>query len=179
MGEGLGSEIYSGAASFGQVWALIGAIFATIICLVCLFAGGWMIIRKPWEKTSGIITSINGSTTGTCDSTTEPNQSPLYSCNVSLSYSFNGVNYTSNIYYSGSTKHYVGEQVVVYVKSDSDPTNVSLDQDPPKSVGVIVIVMGLLAAALGWFWYWASRKYKFVAAAEGVAGAASLIRGAI
>ena len=56
MTKGLGDEIYSGAASFGKLRAVIGVIIGTIIGIGLIIGGIFALIHK---------TKLTGKTTGT------------------------------------------------------------------------------------------------------------------
>lgn len=43
----LGSDLYSGAAGFGRIWAVISAIFATLVGVIFLIAGIFLVVSKP------------------------------------------------------------------------------------------------------------------------------------
>lgn len=81
-----------------------------------------------------------------------------------------------NIDYSGDKIYYAGEQITIYVKKGS-PTDISLTKDVPNWTGWLLIGLALLIILGSWFWYWASRKWKFVAAAEGVGGVLGIVSG--
>lgn len=176
--SGLGNELYSGSASFGRAWTIFTAIFSTILGLGCIVGGIYILIRKPWVKTTGTIAMVNGSNSGTCDQTSFQNQ-VSYSCNLTVDYKYNNTSYTANVAYNGNVKHYVGEQVIIYIKTESDPTNISLEGDPPKFMGIILLLIGVIMMGISWFWVWATQKYKFAAAAQGVAAGASIIKQAL
>jgi len=170
----LGDEIYSGAASFGIAWALIGAIFATIIGIGMIVGGIYILIHK--DKLIDIqatITQINGGS-GPCSKITD---NPIqYSCSITLEYKYNGITYTGVQNYTGNANYYIGEVITIRI-NPNNPNDISLNNPIPKWIGWILIVFALLIIIGSWFWYWASRKWKFVAAAEGVGGALNIISG--
>ena len=173
---GIGEDIYSGAASFGLVWALIGAIIATIIGII-MIGFGIYILRLPTQTSvKGTILSINGNPTGICPSTTQGNNT-TYNCYILVQYNFQGKDYTKQLRYSGSTGYSIGSTINVCFKSPNNPDDVTLDCNPSKSLGWVLIGIAIATILGGWFWYWASRKWKFIAAAEGVSGAFDLISG--
>jgi hypothetical protein len=171
--QGIGSEIYTGAADFGRVWAMFTAIFATIIGVVMIAAGVFILLKKPWPSVAGTITAIDGSPTGIC-----PQNGNNFSCNVTVSYKYNGESYTQGISYTGSAQYHVGEAVKVYLVG-GNPQNINIVGDIPKWVGGILIVFSLIAMGASWFWVWASNKYKFIAAAEGASAGLGLIKNAL
>lgn len=168
-----GSEIYSGAASFGIAWALIGAIFATIFGVILFAVGIYFVVHKS-DRTAfpATVLYINGPGGPVCQKTQD---NPIqYSCTITIKYS--GWANPIDINYTGSQVYYVGEKITVYAKK-GNPSDVTLNKPIPNWVGWLMMAGALLMIGISWFWYWASRKWKFVAAAEGVGGALNIISG--
>lgn len=170
---GVGEEIYSGAASFGVFWALLGAVMATIVGIILIIAGIYILASKSDRNSaSATVVAINGQTNGSCQKTQD---NPVqYQCTVSVKY--DGWKDPIDINYSGNNSYYVGEKLTIYVKKN-DPSDATLNPPVPKWFGIIAIVVGLIIPAVAWFWYWASRRWKFIAAAEGASGAFKIISG--
>lgn len=175
--SGLGEEIYSGAASFGKFWALLGAIMGTITFILLTIVGIYILTKKDYRIPINVsIKMINGSTTGSCPKSSE--DPPTYACTIRLNdYVYNGITYKNvDASYTGSDLYYVGQNITGYINKDA-PSNVSLNKDPPKWLGWILIVIGIVAIVSGWFWYWATTKWKFLAASQGVGGALDIATG--
>jgi len=183
-GGGLGQEIYTGAADFGVAWALIGAITGTIIGIIMIIGGIYVLMhRNDYTPVQGKVTLINGSATGQCQSSlihasngSSSNDTTVFNCLVTVQFSYKGEDRKADISYSGNKGFYVGQVTTVYVRTN-DPEDVSLNGSIPGWVSAITISFGLVIAIGGWFWYWASKRWKFVAAAEGASGAWHIIRG--
>jgi hypothetical protein len=177
INPGLVDDVYSGAASYGIFRALLSAIGGTIIgiLLICL---GVYIVRLP-EKTSiqGRITQVNGATgpSATCPYSLV-NKSVSYSCQYSVEYIYQGQKYTQNLSYNGPTPYSIGQPITVYIISDN-PQDASFSQSAPSGIGWALIVFGAFVIGGGWFMYWASKKWKIVAAAQGAQGIASMFSG--
>jgi len=169
----LGSEIYSGAASFGTVWSLIGAIFATVIGTIMIASGIYLLLRKDDRNSfPATVLYVNGPNGPPCQKTQD---NPVqYSCTITIKYS--GWSSPIDINYNGNQLYYVGEKVTIYVKK-GNPTDVTLSQGVPKWGGFVLIGIAIFIIAGSWFWYWAARKWKFVAAAEGVGGVLNVVSG--
>lgn len=172
----LGEELYSDTASFGRFWALLGAIMGTLTFIALTIVGIYILTKKDDRIPINVsIKSINGST-NTCPKTSD---NPItYACTITLNpYTYNNINYPSkDVSYSGSALYYVGQNITAYLDKN-DPSIISLDKNPPKWLGWVLIGIGLVAVISGWFWYWASRKWKFLAAAQGVGGAIDIVSG--
>jgi len=175
--RGLGSEIYSGAAEFGRIRAIMGVIFGTIIGIACII-GGIVLIRKK--------VMLNATITGTvssdpaCRKYTDKNSNFMYDCSgIYVKYTLNNTLYTlKNTRINSGINYKNGDKIKVYYQSNK-PSNASLLSDNTHIAGWIILVVGLLILAGSWFWFIMAMRYKFVAAAEGVAGAAGLVANAI
>lgn len=175
--KGLGSEIYSGAAEFGRIRAIMGVIFGTIIGIACIIGGIVLIIKKVMLNATimGTIVSIPS-----CREYTDKNSNFIYDCNgIFVEYTLNNTKYTlTNGNTRGGLKYKKGDKIKVYYQSNK-PSNASLLSDNTHIAGWIILVVGVLILAGSWFWFIMAMRYKFVAAAEGVAGAADLVANAI
>jgi hypothetical protein len=169
----LGSEIYSGAASFGTIWSLIGAIFATVIGTIMIALGIYLLVRKHnRDSFPATVLYVNGPGGPPCQKTQD---NPVqYSCKITVKYS--GWPNPIDINYTGEQVYYVGEQVTIYVKKGS-PSDATLSKGVPNWTGWLLIGSAIFIIGGSWFWYWAARKWKFVAAAEGVGGVLGVVSG--
>ena len=177
INPGLVDDVYSGAASYGIFRALLSAIGGTIIGILLIWLGVY-IVKLP-DKTSiqGIITQVNGATgpSATCPYSLI-NKSISYSCQYTVEYVYQGQKYTQNLSYNGPTPYSIGQPITVYVISDN-PQDASFSQGAPSGIGWALIVFGAFVIGGGWFMYWASKKWKIVAAAQGAQGIASMFSG--
>ena len=174
--ESLGSELYSGAATFGKIRVIIGVIFGTIIGLALLVVGIVLIVKKYKLNVSTMGTIMNDPN---CSRHKEKDSGTMYDCNgMNIAYVVDGKSYTLNGS-TNSTYNYVkGNSIRVYYQSDK-PSNAALSSDNTHIAGWISVLIGLVMLIGSWFWFIMAMKYKFVAAAEGVAGAAGLVSDAI
>jgi hypothetical protein len=176
MSDSFEKDLYSGAQSFGKIRAVFGVIFGTLFGIIAIIAG-ILLIKHKKKRTSSVIGNVvdqNGKSIPIqCISTVDENNNSMYNCNFQVSYSINNQNYshpfnTSSIYYNGLS------QVTLYYDPDS-PGDVSLDIDDYHKTGYIFIGIGIFILISSWVYLWIIMKYKFAAAANGVAGAAGLI----
>jgi hypothetical protein len=181
MTRGLGDEIYSGAASFGKLRAVIGAIFGTIIG-IGLIIGGIVSLRHK--------TKLTGKTTGTsidnqnhpqpvpvppCSSTSDKDNNQSYQCHFKLQYQPDKKKYTKIFDTSSSTNYADQTEITVYYNPD-DPTDASLTKDDYHTVGYVFLGFGVFLLLASWIGLWIVYHYKFAAAASGAAGAIDMIR---
>ena len=164
--QDLGSEIYSGAASFGLIYSLIGAIIGTIIGLVMIISGIYMLFKKiSTVSVNAKILSIN------C----YLGQNNTQTCNINVSYNYNNKEESGFVTSSGNLVYSPNQKISIFINKDN-PNELYLQEPSPKTFGFILLFLGIFIIIAGWFWFWLSRKYKFLAAAEGVSGVFNLFR---
>lgn len=171
---GLGDDIYQGTASFGVFYALISAIIGSVVGIVMIAIGLWLLLRKKRNEsiTKGKIIGIDRSSTGRCD---KVGGSDNYSCELQISFDYSGESYEKFFQYTGNFMYKIGQVINVYV-IDGNPDNIDI-QSEPRWIGWVLLSFGIIFAVAGWFWYWASRKWKIVAAAEGAGGIVGIVTG--
>jgi len=172
----LGEEIYSDASSFGKIWSLIGAVIGTIIGLGLFIFGLVFFFRKKTNRDEVLasVSSINGGGTERCEKISD---NPVnYSCLLTFNYNYKGNAYNLDYNYNGANIYYKGQKTNIYVNVNH-PTDILLGKEAPSWTGLIFAIVGIIIIAGGWFWYWMSRRYKFLAAAQGVGGAYNIISG--
>ena len=168
----LGQEIYSGAAGFGKIEAVIGVIIGTIIGLAMLIIGIVMMFAKNiyTAKTIGTIVVAN------CSQYTANNTSDNYNCSLLIKYTANGTTYSKQFTTDGINR-YVENMTVDISYNPENPEDSQLGTVLNyKLTGGILIFFGIFIAIGTWIWLWITRRSKFAAAAGGVAGAWNLLR---
>jgi hypothetical protein len=177
MKKGLGNEIYSGAASFGKLRAVIGVVFGTVVGIALITGGIFAIIHKI---------KLDGKTTGisiddkedpipvpNCSSTNDQNIID-YRCHFKLKYNVGSEKYSKVFYTSGSTNYSDQTDITVYYDT-KDPNNSSLTKDDYHIMGYIMIAIGILLLFSSWISLWIVYNYKFAAAASGTAAAIHML----
>lgn len=179
--KGLGDEIYSGAASFGKIRAIIGTILGTIIGIALIIGGIAAIKHKRIFTRKTIGKSVNSQNPpqtipiSNCDSTIVKDNNRQYQCHFIVQYTVENKNYTK-IFNTNSNTNYSEQTDIVIYYDPTNPENVSLYEDDYKIVGYIFIGLGILLLLSSWIGLWIVYKYKFAAAASGVAGAIDMVR---
>jgi hypothetical protein len=162
---GLGDQIYSGAASFGLIKSLITAIIGTIISVIMIIIGiNLMLTKINTTSVEGTILNVR------CI----PGENNSQNCNINVSYEYNGKQ-NKNIQYIGNVVYTENQKVTIYINKDND-SEIYLQNPSPKTLGVTLLIIGLLILGGVWLMFWLSKRYKFLAAAEGVSGAYNLFR---
>ena len=169
-------DIYSGVSTFGLWYTFIGAIMSTIIGLAMIILGiGKLRSNKKQYNVQGTITLINGTQNGQCASVNTANDIS-YDCTLTVEYSdpSSKKTYKNDISYDGSEDYTVGSKIELYYTNDIQ--NVTADKNFSNGFLIFIVFLGFFFIIGGWFLYWASKKWKILAAAEGVSGMMKLIR---
>lgn len=164
------NEIYSGVASFGRIWALVGAISATVIGLLFFAIGVYTLRKEEPEIVEGTIVSIND-TENSCSQIKQ--NPPTFSCSIIISSSSFGTPKLIN--YSGDRPYSVGEKVSVYIYKNE----ITLNKPVPRWVGWLCVGISLLVIIGSWTWYWITKNYKVAAATQGAGGILSILSGSL
>jgi hypothetical protein len=158
----LGEEIYSGAASFGRLWTLLGAVFGTVVGIILVIVGIYIMTHKDKrEEVSAVINVVK------CNDK---------DCVVNVSYNYKGQQESVDINYTGTRVFYPNQKITVYVNPD-EPKDALLEKPAPKWMGWIFIGAAVFIVLMSWLWFWFARKYKFVGAMAGVGGALNVMTG--
>ena len=172
---GLIDDVYSGTAAYGIYRALLSALGATVIGILLICLGVYIVKLPQQTSVQGRITQINGATgpNDTCPSSIV-NKVVSYSCQYTVEYTFQGQKYTQILSYNGTIPYLIGQGINVYITSNN-PQDASLSQTTPNIyIGWGLIVLGVVIIGGGWLMFWAAKKWKVVAAAQGAEGIASM-----
>jgi len=142
---------YSGTADFGKAYTTVGVVITLFICIIFLIVGMVMVFKKN-VYTKKTTMTVTGSTlnTSTGDWTITGN---IKEC-------------TSTVTVTTSTPYTSGQTLTVYY-NPSKTCDISSTTNY-KGIGIAFIVIALLVGALSVINLFFVRKYKGVAAAEGV-----------
>lgn len=159
MSQSVGTEIYSGLASFGEIRALMGLIIGGLICLLILGIGIYMLTTlKKSEKTMAIITDVS------CGIPSKGN----YTCNVTYKYTVNGQSYDGNFpTYISKVPLKIGDSFEIYYEVDNPSLS---DNNDKKTIAIIMTVVGVVILLLLIGNYYFATKSKGYAAFTGASG---------
>jgi hypothetical protein len=162
----IGEEVYTGASEFGKINAVIGLIFAIIIC-TGLIIGGIYLIRERDKITSEV--------TGTVlNANCLPVANNQYSCSFDVKYNVNNKEYTRRFKRTGDP---IQNSDNIEVSFDPEnPDNSYIDYMSKKLTGEILLGIGIFVLVASIISTFLTFRYKFFAAAQGVAAGVNLIR---
>ena len=169
----IGQEIYSDAASFGKLRAIISVVIGTLLGLG-LIIGGIVLLARKTKRTK----NVNGVSTDNkvppCTSVSKDNNI-TYQCNFSLSYTINGTEYTKQ-FNTNESKNYSGKKQMKLYYDPENVNDISITQDNYRTIGGVLLGCGFLIIIIVWVSLWATNKYKFIAAASGTSGAIQMFK---
>lgn len=159
--------IYTGASDFGKFTALISAIVGTIIALLAIGIGIYLIVEETRR-------------TQTVQGTIESVQCSPANCLIQVTYQVQGRNFTKDFSVESSSSLQQGNTVTLLVDPNNPQDNVILEIGNSNNqaaliAGGVLIGVGLLILIIVWLIYYFATKSKFFAAAEGVGEAANII----
>jgi hypothetical protein len=154
-------DLYSGLASFGRGWAFFMMIIGTLVALLFIVGGIYMIVTSyRLKEVGGVVTALS------C-----PNNKPA--C-ITVSYMYDSKPYVASVD-ANTTTYTVNEPITIWVYPDRPSTGFTSDTETRK-LGIIAIVVGVIIFAISFFKWWITR-WKAVAAVEGGVGAVQLAGG--
>ena len=136
----LGSEIYSGAATFGKIRAWIGVVISVIISAILLYLGIQMVMYVPKRTVSvnaNVVDDNKMPSTIKCVSSIVDKGKTVYSCSFKLMYKINNIDYILPFTSTSNTFNGLSSTTLY-----SDPNNINdipLTSDDTKSTGYICI----------------------------------------
>ena len=166
--KSLSDKVYSSTASFGRLWAVIRAVIVTIVGIIMVIVGIYIIKHR-----SDMI-SINGSVTEKSSCLTKTNNGETYRiCKTKIEYEIDGKKYTKEI--STGTSEFEKEDNITIWYSPVEPDKPEYDP-APTWLGWVIIIISILVVLGSWFWVWLTRKYEIVAVAKGASGIVSMFK---
>lgn len=162
----LGQEVYSGMAEYGKIRSGISLVFVSIIALVFIIIGCYLVLKKE-TYTEKVIGKIEKS-----DCTVIiKGDNKSYNCSLEIKYKVNDIEYTLKTTTDSSTQYVSGNNIDVYVNKDNH-SDASI-QYGTKTIGWIMIGIALIIWIGTALHFYFSMKYKGFAAFTGASDVAS------
>ena len=166
--RGLGDEIYSGSAAFGRVYTIISAVITTLISIAMIAIGIYMLVQKSNPQIEAKIENAE------CNRYSGEKNEVFYSCTLSVRYTVDGNEYTGTVHESGKT-HYMKGEIIKLEYDPANPHKIKANPVPKKTIGWILLSIGIVLLFMAWLWVWLTQKFKFAAASTGVATGVGMI----
>lgn len=169
----IGKEVYSGAAEFGRIRAAISFVLGVIVGTIFIIVGVVLIKKKVklTGKAQGTVTNYPS-----CTLHQDDQDQPLFKCvDVNIKYTVEGKDYNITVQTDSNMKYSKNSTMNIYF-NPSNPGNGQLLSDDMHVLGWIGLVLGIILVIGSSVQLWLSRKYKVVAAAQGVGGAIEIAK---
>ena len=161
-------DIYSGVATYGKVRTLIGSIFGTIIAILLIVIGIYLIRAKNAYtiKTTGKITKAT-------NTKKYNNNKYVYDVALVISYVVSNNTLESTLNIPNSNIQYQEQQILNIQVNDANLKDIKLESTSTKIIGIGLIIGAFVIILLSWITYYFVSKHKSVAAITGSVSAFS------
>ena len=183
-------DIYTGTASFGRIMSKWSAIFFSVVGVLLIFLGIYLILKKNkitsstsatvancGVKTKAFIDSngVIGKIATDCCTPVANNNNISYNCSVTVNYNVNGKPYSNSLKIpDAGTNWKTGDSIKIYY-DPTNPNTMSYHSDNYHTMGVILIVVCVVVIALSWLQVYLTRHSKMFAGLVGAADGVHLI----
>ena len=150
----MGAEIYHGTADFGKTTAVISAVIGTIVCIVLIGFGIYVLVHKS-KHTATAVGTVDSAT---CNPFFTDNYLPQYNCTLRITYDHQEHTIKDS---SSAISYNPGDSVSVYY-DPNNPSDASLERDIPKVVGWVLITTAVVVLIGLWIWVYVIQKSETV-----------------
>ena len=158
------SEVYDGAATFGQFMALLALIVGSIVSSILLLVSLYLLTRTSnYKSTSATVVSVT-SCSNVSSSSSYENNKELVQCQVAFKYTVDSKEYTNTI---TTGPQNVGSTVTLRYDV-KNPNNVTNNLISKGILGWILFGFAILIIAGVSLNYYIAQRFKFAAAGNGV-----------
>ena len=160
------SEVYDGAATFGQFMALLALIVGSIVSSILLLVSLYLLTRTSnYKSTSATVVSVTScSNVSSSSSSSYENNKELVQCQVAFKYTVDSKEYTNTI---TTGPQNVGSTVTLRYDV-KNPNNVTNNLISKGILGWILFGFAILIIAGVSLNYYIAQRFKFAAAGNGV-----------
>ncbi len=166
----MADKLIKGVSIFGKYYVAVTSIIVIIIALILGVAAIFMIM----SNTSVIKTTASIIQKNCTPSTTQSSES-MYNCDLTVSYTVNGVIYTSNIKTNSLINYKIGENIEVEYNSDN-PKNIELKITNDKTIGAILLGLSIIAIIVASIRWYIVKKYELASTVSGFSGIYNIMK---
>lgn len=148
-------NLYSSAVAFGHFEAKFTAAMGTLLALVLIGFGLYLVIKKT-VVTKTVIGEVTN--TPNCVLNTQ-NKNHVYNCsNIIAKYTVNKKTYSENLSTKNSNEYKMGDKITVYY-DPSNPAHAQGMSDNTHLFGGLLIVIGLGTLGTVWWYFYLSKTF--------------------
>lgn len=169
-GKGVGDDLYDGAATFGRFMATISLVIGVLTGLILIGISIYLLVT-PARYTELTTAKVNEAK---CDRVpTGDSRGFMNDCIMKIEYTVDGKQIVKD--HNSKGKYYsVGDTIKIrYDPSNPEDFSTSMSR---KTVGWILLAIGIPVIFLSWLSWWIATTFKFAAAATGVGTAYNIVR---
>lgn len=170
--DGSDDQIYTGVATFGVIMSDIKAVVGSIVGIIMIIIGIFFMFKKSF-RTNTLVGTIK---TSNCSEIIE-NNNINYNCDFSVEYNINGKIQSKPFTDTNSYKKYTVNDTITLWYDPNNNTNIGIMSDNLHSLGIGLIILGIIIIIFSILLAYLSNKYKPVAAAEGIFAGVNMIAG--
>jgi hypothetical protein len=160
-GGTFGNSTYDAAATFGRVVAFFKMLGGIFFGVVFLSIGAWLIKSKA-VYTKAVIAKVTAPKCNTFTTTDGNGRNTAQTqCNTTLEYTVDGKAYKTAFVLDGS---YAQDQMIDIQYNPDNPSDLRQPAPQNKTIGIILILIGLAIMIGSITWFILALKYKVVAA---------------
>lgn len=171
VGQSLGSQLYDGAASLGQLKSKIGLYIALVLSVIAIGVGIYLLVTNQDTLVDGYGTI----TTSTCVPEKDPKGNVTYSCQIGVDYVVRDKMYSTSFNTVGNKRPLQHGEVYGVTYDTTDPSSATSHVVRNATIGYTLIGIGVLVSAAAYLNYYFTSKSKLYAAASGTAGVIDIV----
>jgi len=146
------------AASFGRIMAWMRSIFGTIVALILIVVGIFMLTRKNTFSMRAV---------GTVQSSKCDDSDPKHvMCTITFQFTPDNGKSITSAPMAVNQSYIKGQNITVHYEA-ANPNNFVVNPAPIKWIGWIFLAFGLLLLVFVWVWLWVVSKNKTAAVMNG------------
>lgn len=161
--EPISNALYDTAAQYGRFRSGISVVLGTLIALIFLFLGGYLVFRKQdtnKQETTATVNNVN------CSFVAGSSRNTSYSCNLNLTYNVDNKLYNNSLITTSSAPYYKGQQITI-IYDITNPNIISQKTLGSRTFGFILSCIAIVILAMVWGYNYLVTKNKTVAAIYG------------
>lgn len=162
-GAGFANVAYDSAATFGRVIAFFKMIVAIIVGIAMITIGIYL-IRYKVKQSVNTTSVIESAKCTLVNSGTDKRPSSTNQCDLVVVYTVDGKEYKTQLTTQGPVQTKGNTIDIQY--NPENPNDIIQKTVSNKTIGIWLIVIGIVIMAIAIIWFWITMTYKVAAAAQ-------------
>lgn len=167
-GADIGNTLYDGAADFGKFMALVSMVIGMIISAILIVIAIYLLLKHDKHSVS-----VKATVTDAKCTRVTIDKSVRNDCILTINYTAGESKISKE--YNTIGKYYTPGDTISIRYDPDNPTDFTT-WPRSKTIGWIMLVIGIVLAITSWVYWWVVNRFKFAAAASGVGTAWDIIK---